>query len=317
MRSKFLLLLLALLLCACKPASANDPAEDSQLLYVVDSSVSYAFLNFEAPNTTLNIVAAKDAVSALQNNSADVIACDLKDGMSIVNTDRYRLLGVLGWGTGRIVSEQSKADSLTASSDMRSLLELLEEDLGDLEVFYFNSMEAAYQAYLAGETESVLLSVPYIHRLENALREEEEPAEETVIDPEETAEEPEESTEPETKLETLYDLSTLYQDRYGTLCPRIGVFIKKDLIDSDPQTAAAQTNLIRQSVNSASSSESALLEKLSGRDLSSYGPYTAEEIAAFYTELGLNFRSAVDCHNELEVYLGLLDIPFNEQFYVK
>ena len=311
MRSKILLLLgLLLALCGCKPAGASQPAENSQLLYVVDSNAAYAFLNFEEPNITVNIVPAKDAISALHNHSADVVVCDLKDGMSAVNTDQYRLLGVLGWGSGKVVSEHSRADSMTASNDMRSLLELLEEDLGDIEVFYFNSMEAAYQAYLAGETDSVLLSVPYIHRLENALKEETAETEQ----PEEPEEEP---AEPETKLETLYDLSTLYKDRYGTTCPRIAVFIKKELIDSDPQTAAAQTNLIRQSVNSASSSESALLEKLSGRDLSSYGPYTAEEIAAFYADLGLNFRSAVDCHSELETYLGLLDLPFNEQFYVK
>ena len=292
-----LLTLLCLVACTGKNEESVDLVDDVVLDYSVVSpsgAPSLALLDLiDDENMTFDIVDGSEVLQAeFSSGEADVIIAPINLGAKLSGaTGNYKLVAVLTWGNLYIVSGVSEEEAAAApvaafgeAAVPGKVLGFLSEELG-YEFEWFNSVNEASAALLAGEYKSAVLAEPVL----------------TVT-----------KSKYEGELNVLANVQEVYKEKTGyDSYPQAALFVNVKALDNEEKL----NMFIREvagSIKTYNADKDALSARIDQLDLSVLGFANADLIKNAYSRMALDYKDAKDCKDEIKAFLSLFGMELDE-----
>ncbi|MBR2577701.1 MAG: hypothetical protein IKE38_02105 [Erysipelotrichaceae bacterium] len=297
---KIIIVLLTLLCLAGCTAGGKEPEtkEPAVLDYSIVSpsgAPSLALLDLLGDDKmSFDIVDGSEVLQAeFTGGNADVIIAPVNLGAKLASaTGNYKLVAVLTWGNLYLVSGVSAEEAANApvaafgeAAVPGKVLGYLADELGAYSFEWFNSVNEANAALLAGEYQSAVLAEPVLTMAKAKY---------------------------EGELNVLVNIQEAYKEKTGyDSYPQAALFVNvKDL--DDEAKLNEFLDIISMSIESYNGSKDALSERIDAVDLSVLGFANADLIKNAYSRMALDFRYARDCENEINAFLSLFGMELDE-----
>lgn len=294
---KIIIILLALF-CLIGCSQKNDNEEVKPLSYSVvcpSGAPSLALLDYlDNENIDLDIVDGSDVLQAeFTSGNVDFIVAPINLGAKLSSvTGNYKLAAVLTWGNLHLVSFESLQE--TAQKPVAAfgqaavpgkVLGYLSDELGAFEFEWFNAVNEASAALLAGQYESAVLAEPILTMTKSKS---------------------------EKTLNEIVDIQEVYKEKTGySSYPQAALFINVKTLENE-EGVKEFLNKIEASISLYNSDNEALSKRIDEVDLSVMGFGNPDLIKKAYSKMALEYKAASSVKEEIKTFLNLFEIELDE-----
>ena len=296
---KIILLILAIFcLVACSSKKEEQEIDDQSINYKIvcpSGAPSLALLDIIDEDDNIDIVDGSDVLQAeFVSGEADIIIAPINLGAKLASlTDNYQLAAVLTWGNLYLVStvsiEETKLAPVAAFGQAAvpgKVLEFLSDELSGYSFEWYNAVNEASAALLAGQYNAAVLAEPILSMAQ---------------------------ANSEKELETIIDIQELYKEKTGyDSYPQAALFVNKEIND-DNDSLKSFLNKIDMTIDIYNKDNTALSKRIDEVDLSVMGFGNAELIKKAYPNMSLDYVEAYNCKEEIKTFLKLFDIELDEK----
>lgn len=297
MKKIFILVLMVLCLVGCSGTKNEEVVNEPLSLSIVSPSgaPSLSLLDYiDDENMSIDIVDGSDVLQAeFSNGNVDVIIAPINLGAKLSKaTGNYKLAAILTWGNLHLVStvsiEEASEKPVAAFGQAAvpgKVLGYLSDELGAFEFEWFNAVNEASAALLAGEYVSAVLAEPVLTMTK---------------------------AKSEVALNELMDIQELYKEKTGySSYPQAALFINVKTLENE-EGVKELLNKIEASISLYNSDNEALSKRIDEVDLSVMGFGNPDLIKKAYSKMALEYKAASSVKEEIKTFLNLFEIELDE-----
>jgi len=297
LRKLISLLVVLLVLVGCAKKVEETPKEEVQTksfsILCPNGAPALSLLDFVGDDKyDLDFVDGADVLQAeFTKGEKDFIIAPINLGYKFSEkTSNYELKGVVTWGNLYVIG---KDDSIKLDGKIACFGEaavpgkiinyIVEKSGYTPNITWFPSVADAATAFLTGEFDYAIVAEPYLTNLGFQSGD----------------------------FKVLGSVSELYKQVTGLESfPQAALFVKKSLVDSSDSIIDEVTNKIKETIDTYTSDQSKLDNKLGSTDISIMGFNNKKIILDAYNSLGLKYVDSNDCKQEITYLLKLFDIEY-------
>ena len=297
MKKIIVLILMILCLVGCNTANKQEVVNEPLSLSIVSPSgaPSLSLLDYMGDeNMHIDIVDGSDVLQAeFSNGNVDVIIAPINLGAKLSSvTGNYKLAAILTWGNLHLVSTASIEEAVEKpvaafgqAAVPGKVLGYLSDELGAFEFEWFNAVNEASAALLAGEYTSAVLAEPVLTMTR---------------------------AKSEKALNELIDIQELYKEKTGySSYPQAALFINVKTLENE-ENVKEFLNKIETSISLYNRDNDSLSKRIDEVDLSVMGFGNSDLIKKAYSKMALEYKEASSVKEEIKTFLGLFSIELNE-----
>ena len=298
MLKKVTLVLLLLLLCACRPSVVENSNGDNFNILSVDQSVSLSLLCFKEDEHNIEITSVMNTLSeAFDKDDKDIIIAPVNIGVKkCLENDNYKLLAILAHSHYYICSTDeafNKGDVgvYGEKTVLGGVLNALSANFSKYNFIYYDSVQALKDDLNNGVINSAVLSEIDYNDFNNYQ---------------------------DLKFYKIEEIDNVYQKEYSySDFPTYGLFIKDDVLKNRQNDLSNFIRIVRTSINSYKNDKTTFNKVLETADLERLGFNNPSLISESYNYCGICFEYAIDEYESLKTLLSCMDIELSEKVIVQ
>lgn len=229
------------------------------------------------------------------NPEYDIIVAPTNLGVKLIQSGKseYRLVSVVTWGNLYVVAKQGielsetvKFAAFGENAVPGLVFKRIKNQLGVQDITYYNSVTEAQAAILSGHAEAALIA---------------EPAATATIA---------KGKQNDLQLQIISDLQALWQSETGFEgYPQASIFVR--YTNENEALIEDVLNQIQTVLSDYSSNTENLKNDIEAAGAETLGVPSADLIVKCYERMGLDYRDAEECEDELRDFLSLFDINYD------
>lgn len=299
MFKKVILLLLALMMCACRPIAHYDDNSSSYSILTYKSSAALTLLPFLNDDYSITNSGSVDTFAhAFDEGKHDIIIAPLNIGInSCLKGCEYKLLAILEYGTYNIIStKETLRRGVLGVLGQNTVNDYVIKYLQDsnnpnFEIKWYENIDALKTSFMNEELDGMILDEINFNYMKGQV---------------------------DYDLYKTTDLNNEYEYKTGFIkYPVVGLFVLNEVIDNDQNGLVEFSRRLRSNINTYKNDKTTFNSTLMNSDISRLGYNDYKLIRESYNFCGLDFVYASSIYDELNVLMEICDIELNESVIIK
>lgn len=298
MLKKISIVLLLLLLCACRPSAVESNDGDNFNILSVNQTASLSLLCFNEDEHNIEITDDINFMSeAFDKDEKDIIIAPVNIGVKkCLENDNYKLLAILAHSHYYICSiDESfvKGDVGVYGEEMvlGGVLKALSASFSKYNFIYYDSLQSLKDDLNNGVINSAVLSEIDFNDFNNYQ---------------------------DLKFYKIEEIDNVYQKEYSySEFPTYGLFVSSDVLKNRQNDLSNFIRIIRTSINSYQKDKTTFNKVLENANLERLGFNNPSLISESYNYCGICFEYAVNEYESLKTLLSCMDIELSEKIIVQ